>query len=193
VTQPADTGGLFVWLRYTHTAKNQGNHHHDAQRFFARAMDGGPHQHRFYQSELNEWEPSSQGREGLRAMGRVTDHYVEPERRHQVRYSLVIRFHEDDLERLKELATSVWPDDHEIVIPAEQDDPEDSGLVRAIWSFNTVQGEYGVVPKWLLREAGFEIVRERRRIRPGEFFVASSRKATQVEDWRPLPSPEESV
>jgi hypothetical protein len=38
-------------------AKNKGNHDWDAQRFFARAMDGGPHQSHLYQAELNSWEP----------------------------------------------------------------------------------------------------------------------------------------
>jgi hypothetical protein len=56
VTQPADTGGLYVWLRYTHTCKNKGNHHHDAQRFFARAMDGTSHRSHLYETKLHEWD-----------------------------------------------------------------------------------------------------------------------------------------
>jgi hypothetical protein len=58
ITQPADTGGLFVWLRYRHTAKNRGNHDWDAQRFFARTMEGTSHRSHLYRAELNTWEPT---------------------------------------------------------------------------------------------------------------------------------------
>jgi hypothetical protein len=56
VTQPVPTGGLYVWLRYTHHCKNKGNHDHDAKRFYAKAMDGGPHRHHLFRTELNDWD-----------------------------------------------------------------------------------------------------------------------------------------
>jgi hypothetical protein len=109
----------------------------------------------------------------------------------EVRYSVVIRFHEDDLERLKELVAAL-PDHHEVVIPNDQDfEDEEADLVRATWSFNTKERHYGA-PKRLLREAGFKVVGLRRQVGSGVFSVAPRGRVTRVEDWQPIP-PEPSA
>jgi hypothetical protein len=49
--------GYRVRLRYRHTAKNKGNHAHDAERFIEHMWDGEEHWGQFLQAELNAWEP----------------------------------------------------------------------------------------------------------------------------------------
>ena len=44
-------------------------------------------------------------------MGRVTDRWVESQDRHRVCDSVVVKFHEDDVERLRKLVLAA-PDDH---------------------------------------------------------------------------------
>jgi hypothetical protein len=60
ITQEVPAGsGLYVWLRYRHTCKNQGNHRWDAQRFFARAMRDGSYRGHLYRADLNSWESAA--------------------------------------------------------------------------------------------------------------------------------------
>jgi hypothetical protein len=56
ITREANTG-LYVWLNYRHTAKNQGNHEWDARRFLDRAVDGEESRYHLYRIKLNSWKP----------------------------------------------------------------------------------------------------------------------------------------
>jgi hypothetical protein len=93
--------------------------------------------------------------------------------RDRVRCSVVVRFHEADLDRLRELVLAA-PADHRLEL-LDQDDE----IIQGVWTFETPVNHY-VAVKQLLTRGGFQVVRFVPWIEPGAIFVASRGKVTPV-------------
>lgn len=102
-------------------------------------------------------------------MGRVTDNWTELEKRHRVRYSVSVRFHENDLDRLRELVLAA-SDDHELNLTAQQ-----GQVIYGRWTCEVpeciLRERYDTVTK-ILEEAGLRALRRKPYVGPGIVWVA---------------------
>jgi hypothetical protein len=94
--------------------------------------------------------------------------------RPQVRYAVTVRFHEDDLDRVRELVLAA-PADHLLTLL-----DQDEAIIRGIWAFDAPAGHYVAVKK-LLARGGFRIVQIVFFVEPGAVFVAPRGKV--IPDW----------
>jgi hypothetical protein len=98
----------------------------------------------------------------------------ELEARPRVLVEVAVRFHQDDYDRVRELALAA-PDDHMLTLT-----DQDEAIILGTWRFEAPAGRYDAV-KRLLAAGGLQVIRHLCCIKPGAVFVAANGRVRPIE------------